>query len=278
MTPPGSRNVDCSSAPPIPPPGISIIVPVYNERRTIEELVRRVLERTDVAGWNRELIIVDDGSTDGTPDLLRRLAVTCPIRVLRHPKNRGKGAAIRTGLAVAVNELTIIQDADLEYDPGDIPELVKAFLENKADVVLGSRALGVRAGRADRRRNIYAIGVAVLNLAVRGLYGLRVTDEATCYKLFRTRDLLRMRMTCERFEFCPEVIAKSARLGFRVVEVPIGYSPRSTAEGKKIGIADAWTALLVLWRFRRWTPKPTPIESNDPPGDTPLESDLSMSR
>jgi len=197
---------------------------------------------------------------------------------LRHRENLGKGAAIRTGLAIAVNELTIIQDADLEYDSGDIPGLVTAFPENNADAVLGSKVLGVRAGRADRRRNVYAIGVAVLNLAVRGLYGPRVTDEATCYKLFRTRDLLRMRLTCERFEFCPEVIAKAVRLGLRIVEVPIGYSPRSTAEGKKIGIADAWTALLVLWRFRRWTPKPTPIESNDPPGGTPLESDLSMSR
>lgn len=266
MTPPGPQNVDCTSARPIPPPGISIIVPVSHKRRTNEEPVRWVLERTDVAG-----------STDGIPDLPRRLAATCLIRLLRHPENLGEGAAIRTGLAIAVNELTIIQDADLEYDSGDIPGLVKAFPENYAGAVLGSTSLGVRAERADPQRNIFAFGEVVLNLAVRGLYGLRVTDEATCYKLFRTRDLLRMRLTCERFEFCPEVIAKAARLGLRGVEVPISYSPRSTAEGTKIGIADAWTALLTLWRFRRWTPKSTPIESNETPSDTLSESASSMS-
>lgn len=245
--------------------GLSIIVPVFNERRTIEELVLRVLYTAEQSGWDAELIVVDDGSTDGTADLLRRLADAQEIRLLTHPCNRGKGAAIRTGLAIASRELTIIQDADLEYDPGDISSLLRAMEQDDIDVVLGSRVLGARAGLADPRRNVYALGVVILNVAVRRLYGIRVTDEATCYKLFRTDDLLRMDLACERFEFCPEVIAKAARMGLRLVEVPIGYSPRSTVDGKKIRLSDALTALRTLWRFRRWTPQTAVQDANASP-------------
>lgn len=249
-------------------PGLSIIVPVYNEHRTIEELVLRVLFTAELAGWDAELIVVDDGSTDGTAEVLHRLADAREFRLLSHPDNLGKGAAIRTGLAIASKEFTIIQDADLEYDPEDISSLLQAMARDDVDVVLGSRVLGAQVGLADPRRNVYALGVVILNVAVRRLYGIRVTDEATCYKLLRTDDLRRMELSCVRFEFCPEVIAKAARMGLRLVEVPIGYSPRSTVDGKKIRLSDALTALRTLWRFRRWTPQMAVQDANASPVGT----------
>ncbi|MCA9000240.1 MAG: glycosyltransferase family 2 protein [Planctomycetaceae bacterium] len=234
--------------------GLSIIIPVFNEERTIEEVLRNVLRRADVQGWDYELLVVDDGSTDATAEIIARLSREIPIHVISHKMNRGKGAAIRTGLEHASKPLTIVQDADLEYDPGDISTLLAAIQRCDVDAVLGSRVLGARAGMGKQRRNIYAIGVLVLNWSVRWLYGIHVTDEATCYKLFRTEDLRRMQLTCERFEFCPEVIAKAARMGLRITEVPISYSPRSTSEGKKIRFVDALSAVGTLWRFRKWTP------------------------
>ncbi|QDU38342.1 Undecaprenyl-phosphate mannosyltransferase [Maioricimonas rarisocia] len=241
-------------------PGISIIMPVYNELTTIDEVVTRVRQVADDCGWDWELLIVDDGSSDGTAERIKQLADLPGVRVLMHPANRGKGAAIRTALEVADRELTVIQDADLEYDPQQIDALIRAMDSRQVDVVYGSRVLGAKTGIATSRRNIYSAGVSVLNLAVRLLYGWRVTDEATCYKLFRTADLRRMQLTCEGFEFCPEVTAKAARLGLSIVEIPISYYPRSTDEGKKIRFKDAVCAIQTLWKFRRWQPLQPPTK------------------
>jgi dolichol-phosphate mannosyltransferase len=232
---------------------ISIIMPVYNERDTIHEVVAKVQKVATSFGWDWELLIVDDGSTDGTHERLKEIAIGERIHVLTHPFNRGKGAAIRTGLARAVFELTVIQDADLEYDPGQIGALIEAKSRMRVDVVYGSRVLGAEAGMSKKRMNVYAIGVGVLNFAVRVIYGLQLTDEATCYKLFLTSDLRRMDLQCEGFEFCPEVTAKASRLGLSLIEVPISYQPRSSFEGKKIRLRDAVTAIGTLWKFRQWT-------------------------
>ncbi len=236
---------------------ISIIIPVFNEIRTIDAILRRVLEVADSHCLDSEIIVVDDGSSDGTRELLPSICHDERIKLLFHPENRGKGAAIRTALGSATRELVVIQDADLEYDPEQIDKLIEAMKNKNADVVYGSRVLGAKEHLTVQRKNIYALGVFVLNLAVRCLYGLRLTDEATCYKLFRREDLNRMNLACERFEFCPEVTAKAARLGLVLVEVPITYHPRSIREGKKIGLKDAVIAFKTLWKFRKWLPDTT---------------------
>jgi len=221
---------------------ITVIIPAYNEQATIGELLRRVTQ----APYDKQIIVVDDASTDATPDVLA--AWDC--QVVRHQTNRGKGAAIRTGLAHAIGEFTIIQDADLEYDPQDYPKLIEPLLLG-ADSVYGSRYLERNHTGAWKNR----AGVSVLNLAVRLLYGARLTDEATCYKAFPTAVLRAMDLKCERFEFCPEVTAKALRMGLRIMEVPIHYRARSHSEGKKIRCRDGVEALRTLWRWRKWTPR-----------------------
>ena len=234
---------------------ISIILPVYNEVSTIELVIARVQKVANGYRWNWELVIVDDGSTDGTRERLEKLTGNERIRVLFHDTNRGKGAAIRTALAVVNCELAMVQDADLEYDPSEIAALIEARSRMQVDVVYGSRVLGAETGLTEKRTNVYAAGVWVLNVVIRALYGLKLTDEATCYKLFRTADLRRMELECRGFEFCPEVTAKVARLGLCLVEIPISYQPRSREEGKKIRLRDAFIAIQTLWRFRQWTPQ-----------------------
>ena len=240
---------------------LSILIPVYNEIGTIEAIIERVLWLCTDLNWNAELLVVDDGSVDGTAEKMQRFATEPRVKLLTHSINQGKGAAIRTALAQATKELTVIQDADLEYDPQQIASLIEAMNARKGDVIYGSRVLGARAQMSAQRRNIYALGVVTLNLAVRVLYGRWLTDEATCYKLFRTNDLLRMELECQGFEFCPEVTAKAIRLGLLIVEIPISYNPRLTTEGKKIRLMDAFIAIRTLWKFRRWSPSPSKLRS-----------------
>ena len=222
---------------------LSVLVPVYNERSTVEPLLRRVL----AVPLDKEVIVVDDGSTDGTREALRELAEGLPIRLLFHPANRGKGAAVRTALAEARGDIVIVQDADLEYDPEDYPKLVGPIQRGETNVVYGSRYLNPRN---ELPFTHYKLGVLALNLAANLLYGLRLTDEATCYQAFRTDLLKALPLRCERFDFRPEVTARVARRGERILEVPITYHYRTRAQGKKIGWRDAFEAFFTLLRSR----------------------------
>jgi len=236
---------------------VSILIPVYNERNTIE----RVLARVRQVPLEKEIVVVDDGSTDGTREYLGGLS-ELGLKVILHPRNRGKGAALRTALAAAAGEVVIVQDADLEYMPEDI-------LRGEAEVVYGSRFKGDWTGMKPLYRAANWFFAAFSNL----LLGTRISDEATCYKALRTDLLLSLDLQCEGFEFCPEVTAKVARLNKRIQEVPITYRGRTFAEGKKIGWRQGFQVLwtLLRWRFARWSPRApeageTPNGLSDPEG------------
>jgi hypothetical protein len=229
-------------------PLLTVIVPVYNEVNTLETILERVYE----SPVDKQIIGVDDGSTDGTADLLRQLAVCSGIEAHFHEKNRGKGRAIRTALEFAKGQYTIIQDGDLEYDPQDYPKLLEPLLAGEADVVYGSRYLNPENDFSGRRP--FDLGVKLLNFVVWLLYGKKITDEATCYKVFLTETLRSLDLQCERFEFCPESTAKAIRLGLCIRDVPILYLPRDANAGKKIRPKDGIDAFATLWAYRRWKP------------------------
>lgn len=240
-------------------PLLSVIVPVYNEAATVHELLRRVVG----VEIDKQVIVVDDGSTDGTSEILNRWQGREGVELLAHAVNRGKGAAIRTGLKRARGQFTIVQDADLEYDPGDYERLLRPLLDGTADVVYGSRYWrGECCWEPGSLSDVvpaapwsfFRLGVSLLNAAVRWIYGDRLTDEATCYKVFSTEALRAMGLECERFEFCPEVTAKACRMGLRITEVPVRYSPRDVQAGKKIRWRDGVVAAWTLWRWRKWSP------------------------
>ncbi|HUG70871.1 MAG TPA: glycosyltransferase family 2 protein [Pirellulaceae bacterium] len=239
-----SMNVGRSSAE--HPPLLTVLVPVFNECERVTTALQHVCQ----SAFAMQVVVVDDGSTDATSIALREWDRPPYVAVLSHAQNRGKGAAIRTAIKHAVGRFTIIQDADLEYDPADYSKLLEPLLNGEADVVYGSRYLNRANDFSGRRR--FDWGVKFLNLIVRLMYGVKITDEATCYKLFPTSLLRAMDLQCERFEFCPEVTAKACRLGLRIKEVPISYSPRSIAEGKKIRLRDGIQALWTLWKYRKW--------------------------
>lgn len=224
---------------------LSVIVPAYNEEETIDEIINRV-RAVDLGDVDLEMVIVDDASTDGTPERLKTYRGEAGITVLRHDSNRGKGAAIRTGLDSASGDLVVIQDADLEYDPNDYPRLIKPIIDGDADVVFGSRF----AGSVQNMRYINVVANKVLAWAATLLFGKRITDEATCYKVLATDTLRSFDLQCERFEFCPEVTAKTLRRGYRLVEVPITYRARTFETGKKIRTRDGLEAIWTLLRFR----------------------------
>jgi dolichol-phosphate mannosyltransferase len=234
-------------------PILSVIIPAYNESATIVLL----LEAVGAAAYPKQVIVVDDGSTDGTGSRVESWHPPpgLDIELVRHAVNRGKGAAIRTGLARARGRVILIQDADLEYDPADYPALVEPILTGRAEVVYGSRYL---VGGAGRPWTLNRACVALLNLMVWVLFGRRVTDEATCYKAFDAPLLRRLDLRCERFEFCPEVTAKVFRLGIPIVEVPIRYDPRTRHEGKKIRWWDGVEAIATLLRWRLASLPPAP--------------------
>lgn len=230
-------------------PFLTVIVPVFNEERTIGEVLTRLVDGP-YPFPGKEIIVVDDGSTDSTAKILEAWRDVPGLAHLRHAQNRGKGASIRTGLKAARGRITIIQDADLEYDPWDIPKLVEIIVRNESDVAFGSRYLLSAKTHSWTR---FRLAVSLLNWLVLILYGHRLSDEATCYKAFRTYQLRDMNLECRRFEFCPEVTAKACRMGLKIVEVPISYTPRTTDEGKKIRLRDAWEAVwtLIRWRVAR---------------------------
>ena len=201
------------------------------EERTIDALLRRVLD----APYVKQVIVVDDGSTDGTATVLQGWMQHRDVNVHSQAVNSGKGAAIRFGVGMAKGRFVVIQDADLEYDPQDYPKLIEPLEQGDAQVVFGSRYLQ----RPEAAGTVFfRTGVRVINWCVRLLYGIRLTDEATCYKALPTSLLKSLDLQCERFEFCPEVTAKLCRLGVCISEVPISYHARSNSEGKKIRLID----------------------------------------
>ena len=224
-------------------PTLSVVIPVFNERQTIVEIVERVRN----APYDKEIIIVDDASTDGTGDILDELAEASDITLFRHEKNRGKGAALRTGVRVASGDVTIIQDADLEYDPVDYPKILDPILSSKADVVYGSRFVG-----GESHRVFYfwhSVGNKVLTLLSNALTGLNLTDMETCYKAFKTEILKSIDLKEDRFGFEPEITAKLARKRLRIYEVGISYSGRTYDEGKKIGWKDGMQAIWCILKY-----------------------------
>ena len=223
---------------------LSIVMPVYNERTTIEE----ILSRVQAVGLADEIVIVDDGSTDGTRELLHELASKYPTtNLIMHQHNQGKGAAVRTGIQAARGELILIQDADLEYDPRDYTTLLKPIEEGVADVVYGSRFLG-----APRRSTMFwhMIANKLLTLLTNILYNSILSDMETGYKLFKSELIKSIPLRARRFEFEPEVTAKLLKRRIRIFEVPISFYPREYSEGKKIGLRDAFEAAWTLLKYR----------------------------
>lgn len=225
---------------------VTVIVPVFNEVQTVGKVIERVQGLTFLG--LHEVVVVDDGSSDGTAEALQAWADSDDVTIVRHHANRGKGDAIRSGLAVARGEIVAIQDADLEYSPEELPRLASPIAKGEACIVYGSRRMGHSIDWGNR----FYHAVTVLNLLTRILYGIRITDEATCYKLFRFEILRRMELECRKFEFCPEVTAKAARMGHSIRELPISYDRRSVKDGKKIRLSDWFEAVRTLWRYRKW--------------------------
>jgi glycosyltransferase involved in cell wall biosynthesis len=225
---------------------LSVVVPVFNERNTVAEIIRRM--RAVELPMRLEVVVVNDGSSDGSDKVLQALQDST-VRVVNHPRNKGKGAAVRTGIEASKGDLVLVQDADLEYDPDDWPSLLAPILKGKARVVYGSRFTG-------ERKNMllsHWIGNRFLTLVTNVLYSSTLSDMETCYKLFDRRILERITIESERFEFEPEITAKVLKQGERIYEVPISYAGRELTEGKKITWRDGFAALrtLVKYRFRR---------------------------
>ncbi|MFH1070441.1 MAG: glycosyltransferase family 2 protein [Candidatus Glassbacteria bacterium] len=221
---------------------LSVVMPVYNESRTIEEIIRRVKE-VDI---DKEIVIVDDFSTDGTRQYLQKINDPV-IRVFLHEKNMGKGAAVRTGIAQVNGDVVLIQDADLEYDPQEYHQLIEPILDGRADVVFGSR---FRGGTCRVHLFWHSVGNKLLTTLSNMFTNLSLTDMEVCYKVFKTPVIKKIRIRSNRFGFEPEVTAKVARLHCRIYETPISYSGRDYSEGKKIGWKDAVIAILAIIYFR----------------------------
>ena len=222
---------------------LSVLVPVYNERSTIGEVIRRI--RSVDVPLEVEIVVVNDGSSDGTDKVLATLEDST-VRVFNHAKNQGKGAALRTGLEAATGDLIIIQDADLEYDPEDWIKLLDPIMKNKAFVVYGSRFTGERKNML----LLHWIGNRFLSLVTNVLYATTLSDMETCYKCFDRRVIEPVHIVSNRFDFEPEITAKVLRQGFRIYEVPISYAGREFDEGKKITWKDGFAALTALIKFR----------------------------
>ena len=227
---------------------LTILMPVFNEVRTIREILEQV-DAADASGLEKDLIIVDDGSTDGTRERLQQLAgLKTPFRVLFHAQNMGKGAALRTALTYATGDIILIQDADLEYDPGEYPELLAPILQGRADVVYGSR---IRGGKPVRDFSlVYLWGNKFVTFVANLLYGAALTDMETFYKVFRADVIKNIQIRANRFEFEPEITAKVLKRRHKIVELPISYYGRDRAEGKKLSWRDGIGALWTLLKYR----------------------------
>jgi glycosyltransferase involved in cell wall biosynthesis len=226
---------------------LSVVIPCYNEVDTLERLLRAVRA---AAPADKEIVLVDDFSTDGTRELIRERLGALASKVIYHERNQGKGAALRSGFAAATGDVVLVQDADLEYDPNEYPKLLQPFLEKDADVVYGSRFIG-----GESHRVLYfwhALGNRLLTLLSNMFTNLNLTDMEVCYKAFRREVLQRIQIEEERFGFEPEITAKVARLRCRIYEVGVSYAGRTYEEGKKIGWRDGVRALWCILKYNLW--------------------------
>ncbi|HOV21701.1 MAG TPA: glycosyltransferase family 2 protein [bacterium] len=220
---------------------LSVIIPVYNERDTINKIIEKVRK----VPIEKEIIIVDDGSTDGTQNILKNFN-NKDIKVILKEKNEGKGMSIREGLKYVSGDIVVIQDADLEYEPMDFLKMIEVMKRNNAEVVYGSRILG----KGKKSSFFFYLGGRFLSCIVNILYNAKITDEPTCYKMFRTDVIKKINLKCTGFEFCPEVTAKVRKMGYKIFEVPIHYIPRSIKEGKKIRLKDGIIATWTLIKYK----------------------------
>jgi glycosyltransferase involved in cell wall biosynthesis len=239
---------------------VSIIIPVYNEFGAFDQVLERVRRAPLPETCVKEIIVVDDGSTDGTAGMVRDYSHQGAVIGHQSVLNFGKGTAVRVGITLASGDIILIQDGDLEYDPNDYARIIEPIVRGEADVVYGSRFLGKPKGMAFRNLIANRILTAAANL----LYGAGLTDEATAYKAFRATVLDRIALKCRGFEFCPEVTAKVRRLGYKIYEVPISYNARGIAEGKKIRARHGFEALWTLIKYRV-----TPRKGLIAPANTP---------
>lgn len=224
---------------------LSIIIPVFNEKSTIEKILD-ILEKTDLGGVSKEIIVVDDGSRDGMREILKKYESR--HKIVYHEINQGKGAAVRTGLQRITGDYVVIQDADLEYNPSDFKRMLEYAAANNAEVVYGSRRLG--KGKSPSAGWQYYLGGLFLTFLTNLLYGTKITDEATCYKMVSRNVLGKFNLCSDGFEFCPEITAKIARQKITIHEIPIDYTPRSRAEGKKIKLKDGFIAIWTLLKYK----------------------------
>lgn len=225
---------------------LSIIIPAYNEEKNILEVVSKV-KKVDLGSITKEIIIVDDFSTDGTRKLLSELKDSS--KIFFHQKNQGKGAAIRTGLKHATGDIILIQDADLEYNPEEYPKLLKPILENKTQVVYGSRLEAIKKNLKNMYK-LHYFGNVFLTLITNLLYGTKITDMETCYKAMKRGVIEKINLKAKRFDFEPEITAKILKKGYKIIEVPISFVGRSFEEGKKITWRDGIKAVYYLLKYR----------------------------
>ena len=228
---------------------LSIIIPVFNEENTIKEIIKQV-ESVSLP-IKKEIIVVNDGSFDNTKKKLEQLKKEFNFILIEHQKNQGKGAAIKTGLSKTTGDFILIQDADLELNPQEYPILLKPLLERKAEVVYGSRVLDHNKIKDKEQRDwSFYLGGKFLTFLANFLYGLDITDESICYKVFKAEILKDIDLEYKGFEFCPEVTAKIAKKGIKIYEVPVSYNPRSREEGKKTRWRDGFKAIWVLIKYK----------------------------
>jgi len=223
---------------------LSVLIPAYNEKDTILKIIKKI-KSVDIP---KEIIIVDDYSTDGTREILSKIKDK-EVKVILHEKNMGKGRGIRTALSHSTGDIVIIQDADLEYDPNDYSKIIQPIIDGKTKVVYGTR-FPKKSDHPPLLKNRFFLANRILTTTSNILYNAKITDEPTCYKVFSSDVIKNINLKCEKFEFCPEVTAKVRKKGYKIYEVPISYYPRSIEEGKKINWKDGFEGLWTLIKYR----------------------------